>query len=288
MHSARARTKRKRGNNEEIFSAKEQIWVSMRQIQRATGCATTTLNMALDVLKPHLKLDDHQLINVRGVDKRMCKIGGAHALKLNGCVGNDCNGHVYLPSSPLLTCPTCGHPRFNARGKPNEVCWYFPLREQLRELFKRPGFRELLMHEVRRKRNPAVMSDVYDTPRWHQIMGPPSQHLSRIAIQVCVDGIPAHNRQACGSVKPLQSNILSLAPWLRYRADYMLVHMLIPAHLKGISLTNISVTKISVTKISVTKISVSKISVSKISVTKISVSKISVSKISVTKISVSN
>jgi len=207
----------------------------MRQIQRATGCATTTLNMALDVLKPHLKVDQ---LNVRGVDKRMCKNGGAHALKLNGCVGNDCDGHVYLPSSPLMTCPKCGHPRLNARGKPNEVCWYFPLREQLRELLKSPRFRELLMHEVRRNRNPALMSDVYDTPRWREVMGPPTANLSRIAIQMCVDGIPAYKRQSCGSVKPLQSMMLSLAPWLRYRANNMLVQMLIPAHLKGISVTN--------------------------------------------------
>ena len=64
-------------------------------------------------------------------------------------------------------------------------------------------------------------------------MGPPTDHLSRIALHLCVDAIPAHNKINWESVKPIQSIILSLPPWLRYKVKHMLVHMVIPAHLKG-------------------------------------------------------
>ena len=52
---------------------------------------------------------------------------------------------------------------------------------------------------------------------------------------MCVDGVEAfaHGRQKGGStVKPIQYWIANLAPWLRYKLKYMLVHALIPAHLK--------------------------------------------------------
>lgn len=64
-------------------------------------------------------------------------------------------------------------------------------------------------------------------------MGEPTEQISRIVLQLCVDGVPAHNRTGCGSVKPIQHMILSFAPWLRSQAKHMLVQMLIPNHLKG-------------------------------------------------------
>ena len=63
-------------------------------------------------------------------------------------------------------------------------------------------------------------------------MGPPTEHLSRIALQLCSDGVPAHNYKGCESVKPIQSSILSLPPWIRYQVKHMLVHMVMPAKLK--------------------------------------------------------
>ena len=77
------------------------------------------------------------------------------------------------------------------------------------------------------------MCDVYDSPRWKDKVGDFGTSLSRIVIHGCVDGCPAFQRKQTLSVKPLQYTILNYAPWIRYRAKYMLVHALIPAHLKG-------------------------------------------------------
>ena len=79
------------------------------------------------------------------------------------------------------------------------------------------------------------MSDVYDTPRWRALMVAATEEVTRIAVHLCVDAIPAHNKKDAGSVKPLQLLMLSFPPWLRYQARYMLVQMLIPAKLKGTS-----------------------------------------------------
>ena len=192
-------------------------------------------------------------------DRRICEATGATMLKLNGCVG--CQNHVYLPNDVAVRCPNCRHPRFKVGRQPNEVshpvpyllhcpvaltiialsctqqiCYYFPLREQLRQMLKLLEFRELLMHESRRSsRGKECMSDVYDSPRWQELMGDPTALLERICLQYCVDGVPAFSRMQCGSVKPAQCVILSLPPWLRYKARYMLVHMLVPAQLKGLA-----------------------------------------------------
>ena len=96
-----------------------------------------------------------------------------------------------------------------------------------------PAFREQLLHELDRPRNPDLMADIFDAPRWAQIMGPPTRTLTRIGVQYCVDGIPAFARKSTLSVKPAQFIILSLPPWLRYQARHMLVQMLIPSRLKG-------------------------------------------------------
>lgn len=67
-------------------------------------------------------------------------------------------------------------------------------------------------------------------------MGPIGNQLSRIVLHSCVDGVPAFDKQNCknvGSVKPIQYFVGNLAPWLRYKKRYMLLHALIPSHLKG-------------------------------------------------------
>ena len=78
-----------------------------------------------------------------------------------------------------------------------------------------------------------IMNDVYDTPRWRKIAGPPSEHLERIVVQYCVDGATAHNRKQSLSVKAWQFKILNLPPWLRGQSNYMMIQMLIVASLKG-------------------------------------------------------
>lgn len=78
------------------------------------------------------------------------------------------------------------------------------------------------------------MSDVYDSPRWREKMGAPTETLTRIGVQYCVDGVSISSRRpAAGSFKPWQLLNLSLAPWLRYKTRHMLVQMLIPAELKS-------------------------------------------------------
>ena len=155
---------------------------------------------------------------------------------LHGCVG--CDDHVFGPFVRARTCPKCGHPRYSDSGKPNEVCWYFPLREQVRSQLKIPAFRQLLMYEnthrrLRRCHSDNFMCDIYDSPRWQKIAGPPGPTLDRIVIHGCVDGAPAFDREQVVSVKPLQYFFCNLPPWLRYKLRFMLVHAMIPHQLKG-------------------------------------------------------
>ena len=108
------------------------------------------------------------------------------------------------------------------------------MRTQLQQLLRLVEFRRLLMFEARRKSNRAFMTDVYDAPRWSELMGQANKtKVERIGIQKCVDGVEPFNYGTSESVKPWQYCILSLPPHLRYKPGYMLLQMLIPAHLKG-------------------------------------------------------
>lgn len=111
------------------------------------------------------------------------------------------------------------------------MCWYFPLREKLRRLLSLPQFRRLLTHEFVRKKNEEYFSDVYDAPMWSRVMGEAAGEI-RIVLQYCVDAFQAHIHGTF-SVKPAEFIILSLPPELRGKTQYMLLHMLIPQHLKG-------------------------------------------------------
>lgn len=165
----------------------QKICTKLRQVQRQTGCATNTLNKVVEALGEYMTVNVTNF-KIQHGDKHMCEESGAVVMELNGCVG--CHRHVYIPSSSAMKCPKCRHPRFNVQRKPNEVniqcffvfcknalthdlihdfiqvCWYFPIREQLDKILQIPEYRELLMHEVRRKRNEDFISDVYDAPRY--------------------------------------------------------------------------------------------------------------------------
>ena len=85
------------------------------------------------------------------------------------------------------------------------------------------------MYGSKRKSNEGLMSDIYDTPRWRQLMGEETVELSRIGVHLCVDGVPAHAKDG-ETVKPIQLLMCSLP---RYQSQFMSVLALVPAHLKG-------------------------------------------------------
>ena len=121
----------------------------------------------------------------------------------------ECNNHVFGPHSRDRVCPQCQHPRYNAKGQPNELCWYFPLREQLRALLRIRAYRKLLMYEqqhrrIRRASRSHYMCDIYDSSRWAKVAGPTGDRLTRVVLHACVDGCPAHGRKQAASVKPFQ------------------------------------------------------------------------------------
>ena len=219
--------RRKRGRGGRATAL--DVWLSLRKVQRLTGCTNKTLYTFLEVLEPYLVTGCTRK-EIRAAEKDLCARSGANAIKLNGCV--NCN-HIFEPDHEDAECPHCDHPRYDDDGVPNEVGFYFPLRDQLAGMLSIPAYRHLLLHEWRRSKSPSLMSDVYDSPRWHEKMGPPTQTLERIAIQGCVDSMPAHNRKNAGSVKPVQYVVLSLPPWLRYKAKNMVTQMLVVSDLKG-------------------------------------------------------
>ena len=209
------------------LTEEEKVCVALRRVQRETCCATKTLDLVLAALKPHLR---HCPASLKGADKVLKRSSGAYSMCLHGCIG--CDNHVFLPTSTAIRCPHCRHPRYDARLKPNETCMYFPVRAQLQRLLSLRKFRRHLLYESKRKSAPEYISDVYDASRWQEKMGPPGDRLNRIGFQLCVDSFPMHARKGAGSAKPVQLMNLSLPPWLRCKQEYMLLLMLVPAHLK--------------------------------------------------------
>ena len=78
-----------------------------------------------------------------------------------------------------------------------QVCWYFPLTNQVRRLLKNKMYAHHLKYEFhRQEQNPNYMSDVYDSPRWAQVAGKmESERLTRIVMQLCVDAFPWSSRK---------------------------------------------------------------------------------------------
>lgn len=207
------------------LATEDRVIIQLRMLQNKTNCATSTLQEAVDILQPHLRCKSFG--SFAKMDAKMSASSGAESLALHGCVG--CHMHVFHPNDPDGRCPLCNHPRFSG-GKPNEVCWYFPLRVRLEKLLQLPQFRKFLQHEFVRPKNPDYMSDVYDAPYWLKMAGnnrPPT-----ILLQYCIDGIPAFTYGGL-SIKPAEFMILNLPPILRTNTRNILLHMLIPNQLKG-------------------------------------------------------
>lgn len=88
-----------------------------------------------------------------------------------------------MPEDKSLQCPLCGQARYNSRGKPFEEVFYFPLKEKLKSLLRLSSFRKSIDHEFRRQshnQNEDIISDVYDSPAWKSLMGPPVHPNNRI------------------------------------------------------------------------------------------------------------
>ena len=128
-----------------------------------------------------------------GSDVQLCEATETIVLQWHGCVR--CNDYVFGAENAMLRCPKCGHPRFNQKKQPNEVFWYLPLKDQIGKLLQNKKYRELLMWETRRGKNSKYLCDVYDTPRWKQVAGEPTDHLTRIVYQICVDAFPWQSRK---------------------------------------------------------------------------------------------
>ena len=203
------------------------MWSDLRVVQRRTFCSTKTLEAVAGAVCPALNIRTLQ----RQTDRKLNERAGAVCLQLHGCVW--CNKFVFLPDNKACVCPKCGGARYNEDSVPYEVCTYFPLEPQVRKLLELPNFRWLLGYEYRRPANPKFMTDVYDSPMWHKLFGPPDAKQIRVVLQLAVDGIPAFSVSNGVSVKPWGYMILSLAPHLRVRAGNFLLQCLIPSRLKG-------------------------------------------------------
>ena len=56
-----------------------------------------------------------------------------------------------------------------------QTCFYFPIAPKIKALLLLPEYRKLIQYEFERKlkrRDPNLMSDIYDSPAWQEFMGP--------------------------------------------------------------------------------------------------------------------
>ena len=111
----------------------ENVWLKCRLIQRQTGCSHKAIKSMINSVCG--KIPRATMVKM---DKKLIDVGGGLCLQLNGC--DNCNRHVFLPSSKETCCPKCGGARFDDKGKPKEVCQYFPLRKQIEKLLGLPAF----------------------------------------------------------------------------------------------------------------------------------------------------
>ena len=214
------------------LTEEEQLCADIRRLQQRSGCTDVVCKEILQLFKEYaggVKITSTMTKAFSGCDKKLQSAAGVKVLKLNGCVR--CHKHVYTPDDKARVCPHCGHTRFDEEDKPNELVFYFPLKEKLEALLKLASYRKLLEHEYERPSNHNLMSDIYDSPAWKHFMGPVASPINRIGLQLCMDGIPAF---ASGgkSMKPLEAFLGSLPPTERHKAENMLLMMLIEDGMK--------------------------------------------------------
>ena len=162
------------------FTEADEFCVSIRRLQKRTGCSDVACNDMISTFRKYLRMDVPT--DFTSTDRRMREASGASFLRLHGCV--HCNKHVFLPDDKSKNCPLlCGFSRFDSKGLPREQVFYFPLRPKLQSLLRLPKYREMCEHEFWRqqlRQGEHVMSDVYDAPIWKSFMGPPVHPVNRI------------------------------------------------------------------------------------------------------------
>jgi hypothetical protein len=104
--------------------------MTLRQVQRETNCSTKTLKLILVRLRPFLKVEPHEKLQLKKSDSVLCE--PAYKIELHGCVR--CHKYVFTPLVKVVRCPRCGHPRRNVSGDPNEV-----LEKHISSLFTSPS-----------------------------------------------------------------------------------------------------------------------------------------------------
>ena len=142
---------------------------------------------------------------------------------------------MWRDTEPGNICPKCGTSRFDDKGKPREFVVWFPLEDRLTRLLQLQQFCEAMRHENRRAQgdpsDPDIITDVYDSPWWQELMGPViGLKITRTGLLLCIDGFPAFHGKHKGapSLCPAEFVLLSLPPNLRYDPDNILMWMLIP------------------------------------------------------------
>ena len=89
-------------------------------VQNLTGIATSTCNLILKHLHPFLKgCEKMKVLKMKQLRSKQSPIKA----QLHGCVR--CNNHVFGPKNLDTHCQACGHPRYDDKGKPHEVCFQF-------------------------------------------------------------------------------------------------------------------------------------------------------------------
>ena len=105
------------------FDKKDMFCADIRRLQQRCGCSDLACNEVLNMFKKYLGVEPSHL---RSVDRKLQNAAGAFCLRLHGCTA--CQRHVYVPDDKTGFCPrvkddgtVCGHPRYDASGRPNEV-----------------------------------------------------------------------------------------------------------------------------------------------------------------------
>ena len=100
------------------FTKADNFCVDVRRLQHKFKCSDAACD---EVVKIFGKYFGNTETNFRQTDDKIAKASGTTMLRLNGCVNQDCEGHVFLPCDKAKTCPKCGQARYDSNGKPFEV-----------------------------------------------------------------------------------------------------------------------------------------------------------------------
>ena len=188
----------------------------IREIQSRTKCANKTCLDFVRLFQKHIGAEASADLpkTFQHCDATLKAEAGVECIELHGCI--HCQRHVFTPEDHTHLCPKCGGERFDNDGEPNERVYYFPIKERLEKLMSVPRYAKMCQHEFTRPRNDDYVTDVYDTPCWKEFMGPVTYPNKRMALQFCVDAIPAF---AAGtlSLKPAEFINLSLPAGKYYR-----------------------------------------------------------------------